>query len=279
MAPGTIFIQDGSSIRNNSYSDSNSEDNDINNDSGDVDKEDDDQSMKEDDGGDNNDPYKNLDEDIALALCNDDAKIAALEQKLGLSSNSSKAKKKLRKEFAKAFSGYGENFGDFIDNLNKLDDNIGMRRGAMEASSGGEDDKSMNSEYNDNCIDDSDSNTEDTPAADHDVSLTYHPTIGEDIYGNKIDSSHDQAFRPSKYAPPHLRKKPSNQEADGTAPTDNHYGVSKSVQVNHLDVLSTYPFHDVNDCLWKNIPSACVPPHMIMSGLIPLYIRAISGVH
>ncbi|KAL3785282.1 hypothetical protein ACHAW5_008296 [Stephanodiscus triporus] len=276
--------------------------------------------------------YENLDDETLTALRQDDREIEYLESNLGvksnsnkkkkngggslgLSSNSSKAKKKLRREYASAFSGYGEDFGDFLDDLDRLDDNVGTKRGAVEASSGGEDDESMNSEYDGNCIDDSDSDTEDTPSedtADHDVSLTYRPTIGEDIYGNKIDPSHGQATKPSKYVPPHLRKKPSDQVADGTAPADNHQGVSKrykstvaadpetitliqrqinnalnrlsdqtleSVSKSIASIYSTCPFHDVNDCLWKNIQSACVPHHMIMSGLIPLYIGAISGVH
>jgi nucleolar MIF4G domain-containing protein 1 len=51
--------------------------------------------------------------------------------------------------------------------------------------------------------------------------------------------------------------------------------VSKSVAA----LYSQYPFHDMNTCLWKNIKSACIPPAMVMSGLIPLYIAAVSGVH
>jgi nucleolar MIF4G domain-containing protein 1 len=272
-----------------------------------------DQSLEKEESCDSNDdPYANIDEDVAFALRNDDAEIAALEQKLGLSANSTKAKKKLRREYASAFSGYGEDFGDFLDDLDRLDEKIGTRKGGEieQDSSLGEDDTSMNSEENDsNSIDDSNSETEDMPledAADHDVSLTYRPTIGEDIYGNKIDSSRDHATKPSKYLPPHLR----NQRGDATTPTDEYDGdlnshavaadpetitlihrqinnalnrlsdqtlesVSKSIAL----IYSTYPFRDVNDCLWKNIQSACISPHMIMSGLVPLYIGAIAGVH
>ena len=302
--------KDAKIVDSNSDSDSHEGDDDDDDD----DDDEDDRSIEEEDGGDNDDPYANLDEEMAFALRNDDAEIAALEQKLGLSSTSSKAKKKLKREYASAFSGYGEDFGDFLDDLDKLDGKIGMRGGVKESSSGGEDDESMNSEDDSNRTDDSDSEAEDTPledTADHDASLTYRPTIGEDIYGNKIDSSRNHAAKPSKYVPPHLREKPSNQEDDATAPTDNHYDDSKSKatvaadpetitliqrQINNalnrlsdqtLEsvsksialIYSTCPFHDVNDCLWKIIQSACVPPHMFMSGLIPLYIGAMAGVH
>jgi len=37
--------------------------------------------------------------------------------------------------------------------------------------------------------------------------LTYRPTGGEDIYGNKVDSNSGDAAKPTKYIPPHLRKK------------------------------------------------------------------------
>ncbi|KAL3817524.1 hypothetical protein ACHAXA_003697 [Cyclostephanos tholiformis] len=295
--------------------------NDSNSDSENEDDEEFDQSMDDEEDCDNNhDPYANIDdEDVVLALRNDDAEIAALEEKLGLSANSDKAKKKLRREYASAFSGYGEDFGDFLDDLDKLDEKIGTRkrREIEQASSGGEEhEQSMNSEYDSNSNDDSDSETEDTTpledVADHDVSLTYRPTVGEDIYGNKIDYSRDRGTKSSKYVPPHLRKMSFDQQCDATTPIDDSCGDSKSYkstvaadpetitlihrQINNAlnrlsdqtlesvskaiaSIYSTYPFRDVNDCLWKNIQSACVSPHMIMSGLIPLYIGAMAGVH
>eukprot|EP00970_Alexandrium_tamarense_P000630 scaffold69_cov198-Alexandrium_tamarense.AAC.70 len=280
------------------------------------------------------DPYANLDEETALAFRNDDAEIAQLEEKLGLSS-SKKAKKKLNKEFAKTFGGYGEDFGDFLENLDGLGDRI---RGAdgdnsdevsddgseNEMESGGDDDDSSSDGSNEKQphLDDDDSESEDSDGSqseddksddDHDVALTYRPTSGEDIYGNKVDSSGD-GIKPTKYVPPHLRKKMqesgdatahntdgNNNATQGAAPTAAIAADPQTIRLiqrslnNSLNRLSDqtlesvsksiaalysqYPFHDMNDCLWTNIQLACVPPHMIMSGLIPLYIAAMSGVH
>jgi nucleolar MIF4G domain-containing protein 1 len=35
----------------------------------------------------------------------------------------------------------------------------------------------------------------------------------------------------------------------------------------------------VNECIWNNTKNACVAPHMLMSGLIPVYMAALTGVH
>jgi len=284
-----------------------------------------DESMKYDD---NEDPYANLDEDTALALRNDDAEIAALEEKLLGQGNSKKLKKKLNKEFASAFQGYGEDFGDFLDGLDLLGDKIGMGGGdggdedgdsmgsneSMDSDDGGGDDRN-NDESDDEGSSDSEEDDLPVDTADHDVSLTYRPSSGEDIYGNKIDVSQTGAAKPSKYVPPHLRKKLNQEQAadsvDDVANTDATATPTASTTIiaadpetirniqrslnNSLNRLSDqtlesvsksiatlysqYPFHDINDCLWKNIQLACVPPHMIMSGLTPLYIGAMAGVH
>jgi nucleolar MIF4G domain-containing protein 1 len=63
------------------------------------------------------DPYAHLDPNLAAALRNEDAEIAELEQKLGLGNK--KDKKKLHKEFAK-LEGYGDDFGDFLDDLDTM---------------------------------------------------------------------------------------------------------------------------------------------------------------
>ena len=261
------------------------------------------------------DPYANLDEEMALALRNDDAEISALEEKLGLA-ESAKSKKKLKKEFARDM---GDDFGDFLDGLDKLGDvqrkddqqyNQSMDSDDSDASDGAQD-ASEEEDESDSSEDSEEEELEDT--ADHDASLTYRPTSGEDIYGNKIDSSRNDSKKPTKYIPPYLRKKLNNKETTATAEDDDDNDDESSNKVptitadpetiqhiqrqlnNILNRLSiqtlesvskslsklyaTYPFHDVNDCLWKNIQSACCPPYMIMSGLIPLYIGSMAGVH
>mmetsp|Transcript_556 Transcript_556/g.1138 ORF Transcript_556/g.1138 Transcript_556/m.1138 type:complete len:1039 (-) Transcript_556:148-3264(-) len=271
--------------------------------------------------GSNEDAYKHLDEDTALALRNDDAEIAQLEEKLGLST-SSKAKKKLNKEFASSFQGYGEDFGDFLDDLDTLGERVGLgrRRNDMYDSDGSysssEDksdfDKSHEAiEYSDS--DSGDEHEDDAEAGgnevDHDRAHTYQPTSGEDIYGNKIDSTSDSETKPTKYIPPHLRKKLNQDSSDGPTSvnsaerkTTNKISADpetlkliqrslnsslnrlseqtlESVSKSVASLYSQYPFHDMNDCMWNNIQLACVPPHMVMSKLIPLYIAAVSGVH
>ncbi|KAL3788985.1 hypothetical protein HJC23_012690 [Cyclotella cryptica] len=276
------------------------------------------------------DIYANLDEETALALRNDDAEIAHLEAKLGLKSGQSKqAKKKLKQEYAKTFCGYGEDFGDFLDELDSLAYRVGMgqdsrREGALRDEDS-EDDNSgalSNDDDTDGCerhqdesdsedSEDSDSALEnDNNEADHDVAFTYRPTTGEDIYGNKIDSENNNTAKPTKYVPPHLRKKmgeASSNDADDTgssvkaikpAAVEADPETIKLIQrslnnsLNRLSentlesvaksislLYSQYPFHDMNECLWKNIRLACIPPNLIMSGLIPLYIAAMAGVH
>ena len=62
------------------------------------------------------DPYSHLDTETALAMRKDDAEIAALEAKLGLSN--SREKKKLFKELK--HEGYGDDFGEFLDGLDSM---------------------------------------------------------------------------------------------------------------------------------------------------------------
>ena len=270
--------------------------------------------------------YAHLDEDAALSLRKDDAEIADLEEKLGLST-SAKAKKKLKKEYAGMFAGYGDDFADFLDECDDLGATI-MKKSRGGKFLGGDDidEMEMNSEdeHNDSegqrdlegsdsdsdgGLDDDDddaSNASDDTDEDHDNALVYRPASGEDIYGNKIDSGSGDTAKPTKYVPPHLRKKLQETEAnsdngnDDVADTSSkadpetilHIKRSMNNSLNRLSentiesvskslssLYSQHPFHDINDCLWANMRLACIPPHAVMSGLIPLYVAALSGVH
>lgn len=60
------------------------------------------------------DPYAGMDPDLAAAMRRDDEEIAALQAKLGL--RDKKQKDRLSKEYAK-LEGYGDDFGEFLDDL------------------------------------------------------------------------------------------------------------------------------------------------------------------
>lgn len=66
--------------------------------------------------------YDLVDDETAAAIRKDDEEIALLEKSLGIH-KSEKHKKKLNKEYAK-LEGYGDDFGDFLDGLDDMLDNI-----------------------------------------------------------------------------------------------------------------------------------------------------------
>ena len=283
--------------------------------------ESDDQDQTSSSGIDDADLYADLDDETALAFRNDDAEIAALESKLGLGDKN--AKKKLNKEFAKSFCGYGEDFGDFLDDLDSLAHRVGIGKKGIDdeeeadyeesdedshaqSSDRDTDDGEQLDDESDNDDSDSDTSIAVKNNADHDAALTYQPTSGEDIYGNKIDNGNNNTAKPTKYVPPHLRKKMDQESGKDTAEDNNIKSVVEaadpetlrliqrslnnslnrlsentleSVSKSLASLYSQYPFHDMNNCIWRNIQSACIPPAMVMKGLIPLYIAAVAGVH
>lgn len=128
--------------------------------------------------------------------------------------------------------------------------------------------------------------------ADHDVSDTYRPSKGEDIYGNVVDSDANNGSKPSKYVPPHLRKK--HQAGDDEADQEKIRLVNRSLNnaLNRVSedtlisvaqqvagIYSSNPTQLVHEQLWKNAKGACVELPMLMTGLIPVYTACITGVH
>uniref|UniRef100_A0A7S4AX47 MI domain-containing protein n=1 Tax=Pseudo-nitzschia australis TaxID=44445 RepID=A0A7S4AX47_9STRA len=305
--------------------------------------------------------YGNLDPAVADALNRDDEEIAALEKKLGISKP--KEKNKLYKEYSK-LEGYGDDFGDFLDDLDGMmariqqpgnnmnyysdreqpEDGNGHSGGSSEDESKGEEfvrmkgssdefdeddsvleelermqreenggtgnsndaegsdgeessdeEQSGDSASSGNKDDDSedDSMEEDKIEPDHDVSDTYQPSKGEDIYGKKIDSGASGNNKPSKYVPPHLRKKQELAIGDEEE-NERRRAILRSLN-NSLNRLSedtlisvaqqiaalylSNPTPLVHELIWKNAKDACITSPMLMVGLIPVYTACITGVH
>lgn len=166
---------------------------------------------------------------------------------------------------------------------------------------------------------DDSSDEEEGAEADHEAKFTYRPSAGEDIYGNRRDDADDSGLKPTKYVPPHLRKKMAQEQSEEGTPSntlnkggknndldeekkdeddpdrqENLRSIKRSLN-NVLNRLSdqmlesvsksisgmyrSNPVNDVNECFLTNIKNACVPSNLVMSGLIPIYVACASGVH
>lgn len=324
------------------------------------------------------DPYAHLDSTTAAALRRDDQEIAALEAQLlerrGSSGQSSKSR--LHREYAK-LEGYGDDFGDFLDDLDQLvrhvvvnnkggDDSTEPYSTLLRSNDSSEDDgeilmkldddddsdldeevvpmkgpawdslddddsvldelEAQDVELNENKFketlvsskdildnnereevdsDDSstggdDSGSDAEQEADHDQSVTYRPTQGEDIYGNKLEEM-GTTVQPKKYVPPHLRNRDKQIERSDLTQNNNHNNeesmrnITRSLNsaLNRLsedslipvaqslaELYETHPTADVNACLWQNLHNACIDRgHAVMTGLIPVYMAALVGTH
>ncbi|KAL3943475.1 MAG: hypothetical protein SGBAC_002439 [Bacillariaceae sp.] len=125
---------------------------------------------------------------------------------------------------------------------------------------------------------------------DHDVADTYTATVGEDIYGNKVDGCSSASAKPKKYVPPHLRK----AHEDDKDEEEKLFLIRRSLNnaMNRLSedtlisvaqqaakIYSGHPTQLVLKMMWKNTKDACVSAPMLMKGLIPVYIACIVGTH
>eukprot|EP00536_Pseudo-nitzschia_multiseries_P016766 jgi/Psemu1/222516/e_gw1.1226.6.1 len=308
--------------------------------------------------------YGDLDPAVADALRRDDEEIAALEKKLGLSK--AKEKNKLYKEYAK-LEGYGDDFGDFLDDLDNMmvrikqpnngsqyafdrdevenendrscgnsedesldeelipmkgssdeldeDDSVLEELERMQREEKGDvgdsneeeeedsdekesSDEEQNGNSSDSGSDDDDESDDsemedDKPEPDHDVSDTYQPSTGEDIYGNMVDLRTSEDKKPSKYVPPHLRKK-QDLVVDDEEEKERRRAILRSLNncLNRLSedtlisvaqqiatLYSSNPTPLVHELIWKNAKDACISSPMLMVGLIPVYTACITGAH
>ena len=125
---------------------------------------------------------------------------------------------------------------------------------------------------------------------DHDISDTYKPSKGEDIYGKKIDSEDQEGLTPTKYVPPHLRRKVTdgiqNEEKLRLIQRGLNNALNRlsedtlvSVAQQVAQLYSSHPTQMVHEVLWKNIKDACVLTPVLMKGMIPVYLACVVGAH
>lgn len=130
---------------------------------------------------------------------------------------------------------------------------------------------------------------------DHDVNVTYQPSKGEDIYGKAIEVS-EKNTPPQKYIPPHMR---TNQQECGDNITEqsrqesyriiqrslnsalNRLSEDTLVSVVQLvaKLYASNPTRSVNECYWNITENTCVARSQQMTGIIPVFVAAITGVH
>lgn len=290
--------------------------------------------------------YDQFDSGTAALLRQEDEEIAALESKLGLADKKEKAR--LHREYAK-LECYGDDFGDFLDDLDtmvqRISSNGNVPNGMLtrdnhtethDIGSYTESDEEvpMNDLHDDDDDDDENEDDEDdskseveddkeatrepqkrhsyvssdseteyqtSESSEHDNDSgdadnnTYRPSVGEDIYGRKIDET-GPGIAPAKYVPPHLRKETDNSLAnpEDEKRLDDLRSIRKSLN-NALNKVSestlvsvaqsisalyaSHPTNDINNCIWENARDACIARAYPMVGLIPIYISALSGVH
>ena len=156
-------------------------------------------------------------------------------------------------------------------------------------------------------VDDEDSNGADQEIGDeleqkepdHKAQDTYQPSTGEDIYGNSLGEDNAGPTL-KKYVPPHLRKQQqqnqvSEKEEKAQEEEEEKRKMIRRLLNNSLNRLSedtlisvsqalaglyqSYPTPTVNECIWNNLQSACVFSPNLMTGLTPVYVACVAGVH
>ena len=139
---------------------------------------------------------------------------------------------------------------------------------------------------------------------DHDEKDTYRPAKGQDLYGNNLNPDDQDQEKPTKYIPPHLRNKTNHETIHSRHGLDDDdperqetLRSIKRMLNNNLNRLSmntlesvtkslsslyqqqNFSSRDVNERLYLNLKMACIVPHMVNTGLIPLYMASMAGVH
>ena len=200
------------------------------------------------------DPYENLDPDIAAGMRRDDEEIAALEAKLGLARNK-KEKMRLKKEYAK-LEGYGDDFGDFLDDLDHLAGRISSEdyRIGMETGGGLDDDQES---YDDDFEEDDEYEEEDKMVPMKDPA--HDDLVEDDSVMDEIEAEERGAFK-------------EKDDSDSKSSDDEEESDGESADKEDPDHDSSFTYQPTKgeDIYGKKIDnsqtsgkkSKYVPPHM-----------------
>jgi nucleolar MIF4G domain-containing protein 1 len=243
------------------------------------------------------DPFEQLDEDDSVL-----DELDAFEQEKG--SNDSEGDVDLDElDALEKEQGSSDSEGDVADD-DDLEDVEGSEQPAKADSGSDEEDKAVSDEDAEEARDmkndseasgdddsGSDESDDDKPVPDHDIADTYKPSEGEDIYGNKLDAEGSDGKKPTKYVPPHLRKAQAENDPDreerlrvirralnsalNRLSEDTLVSVAQSV----AQLYPAHPTQMVHEMIWTNTKNACISPPMLMTGLIPVYVACVVGVH
>lgn len=227
--------------------------------------------------------YDLVDDETAAAIRKDDEEIALLEKNLGLH-KSEKHKKKLNKEYAK-LEGYGDDFGDFLDGLDDMLDNLtgdhkyDTHVDEFEYDSDESDPAAARAKYllqtdkksdkseplfEEEDVSENDSDDDDSEEEDGEEMLPMKGPSNE-----KISDAHDSE---SESEPEDEEKMSSGSDSEGSsANDDNDDDESENESLPDHDEQFTYKpvvgqdlYGNVinDDSFQKKEPSKYVPPHL-----------------
>lgn len=179
-----------------------------------------------------------------------------------------------------------------------MDENDGEEEGEAPigddsgASSDGEKEPDVTVGTDSGTSSDGDSENDDSgrEEADHDISDTYRPSRGQDIYGKSLDADSTATDKPRSYVPPHLRRKQGESESNEELLRNIRRALNNSLNRLSEDTLisvaqqvaktySSFPTQSTNEVLWVLIKNGCILPSMLMTGLIPVFMACLVGVH